>query len=542
MPPQKNFSQYPQANRPRSVFNRSHTHKSGFDANYLVPFVVDEILPGDSVDLRANLFARLSAPLDYPIMDNLHLDTFHFFVPSRILWENWEYFMGAHDDKWAQDTEYTVPQMVEATSQAIGSLSDYFGLVPGKPFSVNALPFRAYRKIWNEFFRDENLQDMIDEETGDGPEDPDNYALLKRNKRHDYFTSCLPEPQKGDAVNLFINDAQAPVIGDGKSLGYIGDNPSGTEREFGIWASGGQAVLDTAASGANVGDAVTPSLAPTNGYALGISEDPDKSHIFADLSGAVATTINDLRLAIATQQMLELDARAGTRYFSLLKSHFGIVSPDSRLQRPEYLGGSTNMMLINPVTQTGASDSANDLYQGNQAGHVTGASRSGFSKSFVEHGYLISLVNVRADLTYQQGVNRMWKREDRFDFYFPTFAHLGEQAVLQGEIFSDGTSNDDIVFGYNEAWSEYRFKNSLITGQFRSDATQSLEAWHLSQDFAAAPTLNEAFIQENVPLDRVLAFTQLSSNDIPQIIFDSFIEMKHARVMPVYSVPGLRRL
>lgn len=541
MPAQKNFSQYPQISKPRSVFNRSHSHKSTFNVNELVPFLIDEILPGDSVDLKSNIFARLSSTLDFPIMDNIHLDVFHFFCPSRILWDNWEYFMGAHDDKWAQDTDYTIPQMVESGGgQDEQSLSDYLGIPPNIDFSVNALPYRMYRKIWNEFFRDENLQDEVDEESGDGPEDPANYPMLKRNKRHDYFTSCLPEPQKGDAVNIFLTDSQAPVIGDGKALGYIGDN-LGTEYEFGIYASGSQAVLDTNAADVLVGGAVTPGgTNPTNNYALGISQDKDKSHLFADLSDSTVTTINDLRLAIATQQLLELDARGGTRYFSLLKAHFGVTSPDSRLQRPEFLSYHTQMMNINPVTKTGTDDSVNKKYQGNQAGFVTAGNRCGFSKSFVEHGFIMSLVNVRADLTYQQGIERFWSREDRYDYYFPTFANLGEQSVLTKEIFADGSANDDVVFGYNEAWSEYRYKPSKISGLFRSDATGTLEAWHLSQDFASAPTLNTSFIAEDVPLNRIL--TVEGSTTVPQIIFDSYIEMKHARVMPVYSIPGLKRL
>lgn len=543
MPAQKDFSANPQMSKPRSVFNRSHSHKSTFNVDDLVPFYVDEILPGDSQEVRANIFARLSSTLQHPIMDNIHLDTFYFFVPYRILWDNWEKFMGAQDDP-GDSIAFTIPQMTEATADEVQSLMDYMGVPPGIPYSVSSLFARAYIRIYNEFFRDENLQDSIIEFTGDGPETEDNYNLQKRGKRFDYFTSCLPTPQKGDPVQVAALSGTVPVWGSGYTLNFDDGSGSGA-TEFGLVSISSSLAADSSLNDTLVGTALGAGSAPAANVGIGVipSTVAQESGLEADLTGAGTFNINDLRLAIATQQLLELDNRGGTRYFEILKAHFGVISPDARLQRPEYLGGSTKMININPVSQTTASPATPTLddSQGNQAAYATGGSQSGYSKSFVEHGCIIGLVNVRADLTYQQGINRMFHRSDRYDFYFPSFANLGEQAVLQKEIWADGVpANDDTVFGYNEAWSEYRYKPSLITGRFRSDVSSSLDSWHLSEDFASAPVLNSAFITEGMPINRVL--TVPGTATVPHVIFDSWIQVKHARCMPVYSIPGLKRL
>lgn len=536
MPPQKDFSMVPQiSGQRRSVFNRSHTHKSTFFGGELIPFLVDEVLPGDSMDVKATLFARLSAPLTNPIMDNIHLDTFYFFVPFRILWTNWKRFMGEQDSP-ASSIDFEIPQ-VTSSGVTVGSLLDYMGIPVGKGCSVSSLYNRAYVKIWNHWFRDQNLENSATEYTGDGPETDANYSLQKRCKKHDYFTSCLPYPQKGaTGVSIGIT-GNADVYGDGTAFnlwdGSAGANLFGLTRDNSALDADEGLYQDTVFTG-------TPNTnKPVDDKAIGVPpKGTGTSGLIADLTSVTGVLINDLRLAVATQQFLEINARSGTRYAELVKAHFGVTVPDYRVQEPEYLGGSTQMMVVNPVTQTGATDSANSLYQGNQAGHVTGSSRSGYSKSFNEHGCVIGIVNVRADLTYQQGIERKFTRLERLDFYFPTFANLGEQAVLNDEIWHNNDANDDLVFGYQERWAEYRYFPSRISGQFRSDSAASLDAWHLSIDFASLPTLNSAFIIDDPPLSRVLTYT----TNLPEVIFDSFIEIRHARPMPVFSVPGLARL
>lgn len=540
MPPQKDFSKNPSVSMQRSVFNRTHAHKTTFDVDYIVPFYTDEILPGDSVDLKANIFARLSSTLGFPIMDNMFLDTAFFFVPNRILWDNWEKFMGAQDNP-GDSIDFQIPQVTDNTGGIHEhDLLDYMGIPIDKDFSVSSLFARAYIKIYNDWFRDENLQDSITEYTGDGPELESLYPIQKRGKRHDYFTSCLPQPQKGDPVSIALTGT-FPVYGNGKALGLqAGSTLRGLKSRTVDGTNDEALFIDTSAYDVNRGTTVSETSEGSGDEAIGVVSSPNESGLEGDLSGSSAISINDLRLAVATQQLLELDNRGGTRYFEILQSHFGVQSPDSRLQRPEYLGGSTQMVNVNPVTQTSES---NTTFQGEQAAFGTASSRSGFSKSFVEHGVILALLNVRADLTYQQGINRMFSRSDRYDFYFPTFANLGEQAVLNKEIFyQDTPASDDAVFGYNEHWSELRYKPSQISGYFRSDSADTLDAWHLSQDFATLPVLNSAFITENVPLDRVLTVIGTQEDPIPHFIMDSHIEVKHARVMPTYSIPGLHRL
>ena len=511
------FSRAPQANIQRSSFDRSHGYKTTFDAGYLVPIFLDEALPGDTFKLNSTLFGRISTLL-FPIMDNVFLDTQFFAVPIRLLWNNWEKFNGAQDDP-GDSTDFIVPTMPNPTTTGWvnGSLGDYFGLptdVDG--IEVMSLPFRAYNAIWNDWYRDENTQDSLIVDLDDGPDDPADYVLQKRGKRYDYFTSCLPWTQKGDAVDIPLGTS-APVVGDG-TLSKFNTASDATERNFIINASG---LTGNASYSGTSGDAVFWSTTDVG--------------LEADLTNATAATINSLREAFQIQRLLERDARGGTRYTEVIRSHFGVISPDARLQRPEYLGGGSSRVDVQPVPQT-SSTSGQPSPQANLAGYGTVTCHGhGFTKSFTEHCIIIGLCSVRADLNYQQGLNRMWSRSTRYDFYWPALSHLGEQAVLNKEIYADGTSADDDVFGYQERYAEYRYKPSLITGQFRSNFAQSLDAWHLAQDFASLPALNSDFIEENPPFDRIKAL----DSEYPDILLDCYFDLKCARPMPMYSVPGL---
>jgi hypothetical protein len=504
------FSRVPKAEIQRSTFNRSHGLKTTFDAGYLVPIFVDEVVPGDSFNLRAHGFGRLATPI-YPVMDNLYVETFFFFVPNRLIWDNWEKFNGAQDNP-GDSTSYLVPQLTLGSGVSIAgdSLYDYMGLPTGvNGIAFNNLHGRAYNLCYNEWFRDENLQDSVTVDKGDGPDNISDYTLLKRGKRHDYFTSCLPWPQKGDAVSLPL----------GTSAFLAHDAPAAdqyvTVKAPNIGVS--NYVLESNATYLESG-----TVSPGTAYPL-----------YADLSDATAATINQLREAFQIQRLYERDARGGTRYTEILQSHFGVTSPDARLQRPEYLGGGKTPVSMQPIPQTSSTDATSP--QGNLSAMGTvGVQGHGFSKSFVEHGVIIGMACVFADLTYQQGMNRMWSRRDRWDFYWPALAHLGEQAVLNEEIYTQGTSADQDVFGYQERYAEYRYKPSQITGKMRSNASGSLDVWHLSQDFSSVPVLNASFIEENPPIDRVVA---LPSE--PDLLFDWYFDMKCTRPMPTYSVPGL---
>ena len=512
------FSQVPHTDIPRSQFNRSHAHKTTFDSGYLVPIYIDEALPGDTFNCQASIFARMATPI-VPLMDMLYMDTFFFAVPIRLLWDNWQAFNGEQRNP-DDSTDYLIPQVnAPAGGFSTGSLADYYGLPTRVPnLQVSALFFRAYNLIYNEWFRDQNLQNSLEVPLGDGPDDYSLYELKRRCKRHDYFTSGLPWPQKGPGVELPIG-GMAPVI----------RTPSGTHNADKVYANNtGVGLPDGVMQGRS---GYLYNTGTSNVYAYIDSQNKDILH--TDLSSATAVTINSFRQAFQVQKMLERDARGGTRYTEILRSHFGVVSPDARLQRPEYLGGSSTAININPVQQTSATD--NTSPQGNLA--AFGLARDmfhGFTKSFTEHTILIGLVNVRADLTYQQGINRMFSRQTRYDFYWPALSHLGEQTVFNKEIYAQGNSEDDNVFNYQERWAEYRHYPSKITGKFRSTDPQPLDIWHLSQKYENPPQFNEEFIEDKPPIDRVIAVPSE-----PQFIFDSFFSLRCARPMPLYSVPGL---
>lgn len=559
------FSDAPAMYMKRTKFDRSHVYKTTFDSGKLIPVFVDEVLPGDTTRMSVNYFARLATPIK-PIMDNIYLDWFFFFVPNRLVWEHWQNFCFEQEDP-DDSTDYVIPT-VSATGNSknayVGSLWDYFGLpvnTSGNLSGISALPFRGVYLIWNEWFRDENLQKSVKIQKGDtnevlnsarASEQPawvftsgtsivPGLACPPRGKRHDYFTSSLPWTQKGPGVSIGLAGT-ATLVDPSPVAGYF---VSQANTDLGAAQFGenggvydvftGSGTLEYQSGGHDV------AIAGHASKGLGktaVTAKPGSSWLskdaYADLDSSSIFTINSLRTAFQMQKFYERLARGGSRYTEVLRSFFGVVSPDARLQRPEFLGSFTKMVNVNPIAQTSATD--NTSPQGNLSAYgVTAAKFHGFTKSFVEHGYIFGFVCARADLTYQQGINRMWLRSTVYDFYWPTFAHLGEQAIELREIYAQGSEADTTVFGYQERYAEYRYKPSQITGKFRSSVVDgSLDKWHLSQFFKNAPTLNEEFIIENPPIERIIAVPSE-----PEFLLDIGFRYTTVRPMPMFGTPGL---
>lgn len=539
----------------RSTFDRSSSVKTSFNVGDIVPFFLEEVLPGDTFNVRTSKVVRMQTLLT-PMMDNLYLDSYYFFVPNRLVWNHWKEFNGENTESaWIPTTEYSVPQITSPSAGwSVGTLADYFGLPTGVGgLSVSALPFRAYALVMNEWFRDQNLQDplvvpvddatVVGVNTGNFVTDCAKGGLpYIAAKYHDYFTSCLPSPQKGPDVTLKVaSQADLPVVtkavdsprssfAEGLRLGVLGSNSwteNGGSSTLGMegTSSGTRPgfLRESTVSGASLGDSW--AIAPSNLWAV-------------NSGNAVVATINQLRMAFQIQKLYERDARGGTRYIEVLKSHFGVTSPDARLQRPEYLGGNRVPINVNQVIQQSGTGAGADTPQGTVVGmSQTTDTNHDFMKSFTEHGYIIGVMVARYDHTYQQGIERHWSRKTRFDYYWPVFANIGEQAVLNKEIFAQGTAKDNEVFGYQEAWSDYRYKPNRVTGEMRSAYEQSLDVWHLADDYKSLPSLSDSWIREDKnTVDRVLAVKSTVSD---QLFADIYVSNRATRPMPLYSVPGL---
>lgn len=530
----------------RSTFDRSSSVKTSFNAGDIVPFFLEEVLPGDTFNVKSSKVVRMQTLLT-PMMDNVYLDTYYFFVPNRLVWKHWKEFNGENTESaWIPETTYQVPQITSPadTGFAVGTIADYFGIPTGiSNLSVNALPFRAYALIMNEWFRDQNLSDPLvvpdDDATVAGVNTGNFVSDVAKGgkpyiaaKYHDYFTSCLPSPQKGPDVLI-------PVASGAKSPVYALADRVPTSGVTGDYMMLGQSLeeSDPRYLGANSwSGSVGASLKQ---YSGGQNFTTMPLNLWAVSDGNVpSATINQLRLAFQIQKLYERDARGGSRYIEILKSHFGVTSPDARLQRPEYLGGNRVPINVNQVVQQSGTGSGSSTPQGTVVGmSQTTDSHSDFIKSFTEHGFIIGVMVARYDHTYQQGLDRMWSRKDRFDYYWPVFANIGEQAVKNKEIYAQGNEQDDEVFGYQEAWADYRYKPNRVTGEMRSSYTQSLDVWHLADDYAERPSLSDSWIREDKSnIDRVLAVTSSVSN---QFFADIYVQNRATRPMPLYSIPGL---
>lgn len=543
----------------RSTFNRNSSVKTSFNVGDIVPFYVDEVLPGDTYKINTSKVVRLQTLLT-PLMDSIYLDTYYFFVPNRILWDHWKEFNGENTQSaWIPQTEYEIPQITAPLAIPpegddpghlggwdVGTIADYMGIPTGVPgLSVSALPFRAYALICNEWFRDQNVQAPLSIPTSDATVNGVNTATFVTDvakggkpyiasKYRDYFTSCLPAPQKGPDVGIGLA-GDIDVFGTGKTTTFY----DGTNK-FGLGTNASSvffpnSTLYDVAVGTNSGGLALE--AGFRGKALGVptKESGFETGLVADLSSASAISINALRLAFQIQKLYEKDARGGSRYIEIIKAHFGVTSPDSRHQRPEYLGGNRVPISVNQVVQMSQTD---NTPMGDTAGYsLTTDINSDFVKSFTEHGFVIGLMVARYDHTYQQGLERFWSRKDRFDYYWPVLANIGEQAVYNREIYADASANDAEVFGYQEAWADYRYKPSRVTGEMRSTYATSLDVWHLGDDYSALPTLSDTWMREDKnTVDRVLAVSSSVSN---QLFADIYIMNKTTRPMPLHSIPGL---
>lgn len=536
------FSKLPKVEIQRSVFDRSNKVTTSFNCGKLIPFMVDEYLPGDTFSVDTSVVLRTSTMIR-PVMDDLIADIYYFSIPNRLLWEHWKEFMGENTTgPWTQTTEYLIPQVTAPTETGWteGTIADYMGIptkVPG--LSISDLYFRAYALVWNEYFRDENLMNPTDVPKTDSTIIGVNTGTLETDavkgglplpvcKVHDYFTSCLPEPQKGNDVLLPLGTS-APVKADGP---------------FELYDSyGANLAFQTPATNIGIGQTGSALLKNNNTITATApnSELTYKTGLVTDLSTATAAKINELREAFAVQRLFEKDARGGTRYTEMIQSHFGVVSPDARLQRPEYLGGKRIPLNIQQVVQTSGTESGTGTQltpQGNLAGmSQTSDIDSSFTKSFTEHGIILGLICVRHARTYAQGLNKRFSRKRRFDYYFPALANIGEQPVKNKEIYAQGNAKDDETFGYQEAWADYRYRENIVTGQMRPNANGTLKSWHYADDYESLPKLGQTWIQEGLAeVDRTLAVTSAVSD---QIIADFYITNKSARPMPMFSIPGL---